>query len=62
VRYRTVTGSELSALQGAFAGLNFAELCERLAERHGAASALPHMATLLAQWLGEGLIGWLDMA
>jgi len=61
-RSRTVTAGELPALQGALDGLRFAELCECLAERHGAASALPRMATLLAQWLGEGLIGRLDMS
>jgi len=62
VRYRVVTPAELPALLGAFEGATFAQLCERLAERHGVDAALPHMASLLGQWLGEGLIGRLDMA
>jgi hypothetical protein len=57
VRYRPVATGELSALQGALNGDSFAQLCEREADRHGAATAMPRMAALLGQWLGEGLIG-----
>lgn len=57
VRYRTVTLSELPALQAAMDGETFATSCERLAKRQGIRSALPRMAALLGQWLDEGLIG-----
>lgn len=60
VRYRQVETGELPALLGALNGDTFAHLCERLAQRHGD-SALPRMAALLAQWLGEGLIGRLTL-
>jgi len=62
VHYRAVTRSELPVLQAALDGATFATLCERLAERHGARSALPRMAELLGQWLGEGLVGSFDMS
>lgn len=60
VRYRQVEAGELPALLGALHGESFAQLCERLAQRHGHA-ALPRMAALLAQWLNEGLIGRLAL-
>ncbi|WP_052949824.1 DNA-binding domain-containing protein [Dyella japonica] len=60
VRYRQVTVAELPALLGALNGDSFAQLCERLAQRHGVA-ALPRMAALLAQWLDERLIGRLTL-
>ena len=60
VHYRQVAPGELPALLGTLNGETFAHLCERLAERHGT-SALPRMAALLAQWLGEGLIGRLTL-
>lgn len=60
VRYRQVETGELPALLGALNGDTFAQLCERLAQRHGHA-ALPRMAALLAQWLGEGLVGRLTL-
>lgn len=60
VRYRQVDADELPALIGALDGETFASLCERMADRHGAAAALPRMAALLVQWLDEGLIGSLD--
>jgi len=60
VRYRQVETRELPALLGALHGDTFAQLCERLAQRHGD-SDLPRMAALLAQWLGDGLIGQLAL-
>lgn len=60
VHYRQVAPGELPALLGALNGETFAHLCERLAERYGT-TALPRMAALLAQWLGEGLIGRLAL-
>ncbi|AIF46631.1 DNA-binding domain-containing protein [Dyella japonica] len=60
VRYRPVAPAEFPALQAALHGETFAKLCERLAQRHGARSALPRMAALLGQWMNEGLIGRLD--
>lgn len=61
VRYRRVDRDELPALRAAFDGDTFANLCERLAEHHGAEAALPRMAALLARWLDDGLIGSLGM-
>lgn len=60
VRYRQVAADELPALIAALDGQTFANLCERMAGRHGVAAALPRMAALLLQWLDEGLIGSLD--
>lgn len=57
VRYRVVEADELSALGGAMQGESFASLCERLAQFHEPARALPRMAGLLRQWLTEGLLG-----
>lgn len=57
VRYRSVAADELPALQGVLDGECFAQLCVREAERHGQKAALPRMASLLARWMGEGLIG-----
>jgi hypothetical protein len=57
VRYRRVEEDELSALTGAMRGEAFARLCERLVHHHDPLTALPRMATLLSQWLDEGLIG-----
>jgi hypothetical protein len=60
VRYRAMDADEMSALNGAMQGESFASLCERLAEFHEAAEALPRMAGLLQQWLAEDLLGgWL---
>jgi len=56
VRYRTVNTDELSALTGAIKEESFAALCERLCEFHEPADALPRMASLLHQWLADGLI------
>lgn len=59
VRYRPVPDDELTALTTVMRGDTFAQLCERLADRHGPATALPRAAQWLHQWLGEGLIaGW----
>ncbi len=60
VRYRTVAADELAALQGVLDGACFGTLCERAAERHGPATALPRMAALLGRWLDDGLIGHID--
>ncbi|HEY1589963.1 MAG TPA: DNA-binding domain-containing protein [Rhodanobacter sp.] len=57
VRYRQIEADECSALTGAVNGEPFASLCERLADHHDPASAMPRMANLLQQWLGSGLIG-----
>lgn len=57
VRYRQVEADERSALAGAANGESFASLCERLAEYHDPAIAMPRMTGLLQQWLGSGLIG-----
>ena len=57
VRYRQIEADECSALTGAVNGEPFASLCERLANHHDPASAMPRMANLLQQWLGSGLIG-----
>lgn len=59
VRYRSVGRDELPILQAALEGKAFANLCELAAERHGTHAALPRVAALLAQWLGEGLVGTL---
>lgn len=61
VHYRQVTAAELPALLGALAGEPFAQLCERLAERHGS-TALPRTVALLRQWLDDGLVGRLSLA
>ena len=61
VRFRRVEADELPALDGALGGEPFARLCERLAERHAPATALPRMAALLHRWLNEGLIGRLGL-
>jgi hypothetical protein len=61
VRYRRIESAEWPALQSALRGASFAQLCESLAEQGGTHAALPRMASLLAQWLGEGLLGELAM-
>lgn len=57
VHYRVVAADEFSALTGAIKGESFAELCERLAECHDDAEAMPRMVVLLRQWLADGLVG-----
>lgn len=57
VRYRQIAADERAALTGAVSGESFALLCERLAEYHDPANAMPRMASLLRQWLDGGLIG-----
>lgn len=61
VHYRRVPPAEVPLLQAALHGETFAQLCGRLAERHGS-GALPQMAALLGQWLDEGLLGGFDLA
>lgn len=59
VRYRPVEDDERHALAAAMRDESFALLCERLAEHHDAASALPRMVQLLRRWVDDGLLaGW----
>lgn len=57
VRYRRVGNHELPVLRAALDGQAFANLCEHAAQHHGEHAALPRVAALLGQWLGEGLVG-----
>lgn len=57
VRYRAVSGDEWPILQGMLQGEPFAQLCERMAQRRTAANMSARIATLLAHWAGEGVIG-----
>jgi hypothetical protein len=56
VHYRVLAADEFSALSGAIQGEPFAALCERLAEFHDEAEAMPRMTGMLRQWLADGLI------
>lgn len=56
VRYRPIAADELSALHAAIQGKSFATLCESLFEFHPPAEALPRMASLLHQWLADGIL------
>ncbi len=56
VRYRPIPPDEQAVLEAAMRGESFAQLCERMAGHHRSSSALPRMATLVAQWLKDGLI------
>ena len=59
VRYRPVDEDERLALTALIHGETFSQLCERLAERHGPATAMRRAAQLLHCWLDDGLItGW----
>lgn len=62
VRYRSLAPDESAALQVAMQGGTFAQLCECMAELRRPEAALPRVASLLMQWLGEGLIGSVELA
>jgi hypothetical protein len=55
VHWRTLEADEADALHALRNGAMFGELCERLASRHGDASA-PRAAALLKRWLADGLL------
>ncbi|HXY96950.1 MAG TPA: DNA-binding domain-containing protein [Steroidobacteraceae bacterium] len=54
--FRSLEPTEAGALDAARNGASFGELCERLAASHGAERTAAEAATLLARWLGDGLI------
>ncbi len=54
--FRSLEPAEAGALDAARNGASFGELCELLAASHGAERAPAEAATLLARWLGAGLI------
>lgn len=56
VRYRPVADDERAMLEGALRDEPFARLCERMAEWHAPAQAMPRLAALLHRWLDEGLL------
>lgn len=56
VRYRPVADDERAILEGALRGEPFARLCERMAEWHAPAQAMPRLAALLHRWLDAGLL------
>jgi hypothetical protein len=59
VRYRRIGGDELVAMSALVHGEAFSQLCERLADRHGPATAMPRAARFLHHWVESGLIvGW----
>ena len=62
VRYRQLQAHEIPVLRGLLGGESFGELCEGLAQRHAPATAPQRMVTHLTRWLGEGLIGRLEVA
>lgn len=54
--FRSLEAPEVAALDAAREGRSFGELCELLAEAHGAERAPQEAAALLAGWFGAGLI------
>jgi hypothetical protein len=54
--FRSLEAPEAAALDAARKGESFGGLCELLAAAHGAGPAPAQAATLLAGWLGAGLI------
>lgn len=54
--FRSLAAGEAAALDAARNGRSFGELCELLAATHGTERAPAEAATLLAGWLGGGLL------
>jgi hypothetical protein len=54
--FRSLEPGEATALDAARNGESFGELCEHLADSHGAEQTAAQAAALLARWLGDGLI------
>jgi len=61
VRYRPVALDELSVLRGMADGESFSQLCEQLAAQTGAGHAAQRMVDTLLRWLGEGLVGRIEV-
>jgi hypothetical protein len=60
VHYRQLDDDEWQVLGATMRGASFAGLCDMLAARHGHATAMPRMVTLLQRWLTDGVIrGWI---
>ncbi|WP_243050695.1 DNA-binding domain-containing protein [Dyella sp. RRB7] len=62
VRYRPVADDERLALTTLIQGGTFSQLCERLSDRHGPATAMPRAAQLLHRWLDDGLIACMELS
>lgn len=62
VHYRQLADDECHVLDAAMQGEPFTSLCERLADFHDEATAMPRMVALLKAWLEAGLIGGWDVS
>lgn len=56
VRHRNLGDDEAAALDAVVEGANFAELCERLCDRHAPEHVAARAAALLRRWIDDGWI------